>query len=237
MNGGTIRTAVNDELTYDLLHSSERNLWSVLFMTGYLTKADPKETDSLVSLRIPNREVSRIFETTVTEWFRDTLDRTKQRELFAALWGGDEATATEILSDLLWKTISFHDYREDYYHGFLMGVFAGAGYAVDSNREYGLGRADVVVLDPDNRRALIIEAKKAESESAMGRECGEALRQMGASVSLCRAPPSFHLDSFRPVQLSRRHHVALSHRQHQDRQGKQAGFRRSELQRLVSGPY
>ncbi|MBQ9526073.1 MAG: AAA family ATPase [Fretibacterium sp.] len=180
MNGGAIRTAISDELTYDLLYSSEQNFWSLLFMTGYLTKVDPEETGPTVSLRIPNREVSNIFETTAMQWFCDTLDRTKQRELFAALWSGDESAATEILSDLLWRTISFHDYREDYYHGFLTGTFAGAGYSVDSNREQGLGRTDLIVRDHDNRRALILEAKKAETEAAMERVCGEALEQIAA---------------------------------------------------------
>ena len=149
-------------------------------MTGYLTKVDPEETGPIVSLRIPNREVSNIFETTTMQWFCDTLDRTKQKELFAALWSGDATTATEILSDLLWRTISFHDYREDYYHGFLTGTFAGAGYSVDSNREQGLGRTDLIVRDHDNRRALILEAKKAETEAAMERVCGEALEQITA---------------------------------------------------------
>ena len=180
MNGGAIRTAISDELTYDLLYSSEQNFWSLLFMTGYLTKVDPEETGPTVSLRIPNREVSNIFETTAMQWFCDTLDRTKQKELFAALWSGDATTATEILSDLLWRTISFHDYREDYYHGFLTGTFAGAGYSVDSNREQGLGRTDLIVRDHDNRRALILEAKKAETEAAMERVCGEALEQIAA---------------------------------------------------------
>ena len=178
MNGGTIQATVSDELTYDLLHSSEQNLWNVMFMTGYLTKADTRENGSVVSLRIPNREVENIFETTITQWFQETLDKTKQRRLFKALWDGDDADATEALSDLLWGTISFHDYKEDYYHGFLNGVFTGAGYSSDSNREHGLGRADIVVMDPDNRRALIIEAKKAESEDAMDRACDEALRQI-----------------------------------------------------------
>ena len=178
MNNGTVQATISDELTYDLLHSSEQNLWSLLFMTGYLTKANPEERGPVVSLRIPNREVSTIFETTAMQWFHDTLDRTRQRELFTALWSGDEKNATKILSDLLWGTISFHDYREDYYHGFLVGTFAGAGYSVSSNQERGLGRPDMVVLDSPNRRALILETKKAENEAAMERACEEALEQI-----------------------------------------------------------
>ena len=56
MNGGTITQTISDELTYDSLHETEDNLWSVLFMTGYLTKADPKAKGSTVALaysRIP----------------------------------------------------------------------------------------------------------------------------------------------------------------------------------------
>lgn len=48
---------------------------------------------------------------------------------------------------MLRKTISYHDYREDFYHAFLAGIFTGAGYHVESNREHGEGRSDVVVYD------------------------------------------------------------------------------------------
>ena len=43
MNGGTIVQTILDELTCDTLHSSEEKLWSVLLMTGYITKADSEE--------------------------------------------------------------------------------------------------------------------------------------------------------------------------------------------------
>ena len=54
------------------------------------------------------------------------------------------------MNKLLRKTISYHDYREDFYHAFLAGIFAGAGYMVESNREHGEGRSDVVVYDAAN---------------------------------------------------------------------------------------
>ena len=43
LNGGTVKQTISDELTYDTLHESEDNLWSLLLMTGYLTKADSHE--------------------------------------------------------------------------------------------------------------------------------------------------------------------------------------------------
>ena len=98
--------------------------------------------------------------------------------MISALWEKDEARATEIISGLLWDTISYNDYHEDYYHAFLAGVFAGRGYSVDSNKEKGLGRPDLLLKDRKNRRAIIIEAKKSARESDMERDCREAVRQI-----------------------------------------------------------
>jgi len=159
MNGGTITAAVSDELTYDALHETEQNLWSILLMTGYLTKADSKAGETEVTLKIPNEEIAGIFADTVVKLFVDTLDNSRQRHLMGTLWNEDVETATKLLSDYLWETISYHDYHEDYYHAFLAGLFVGLGYSVDSNRESGLGRFDVLVKDRKNRRAMLIEAK------------------------------------------------------------------------------
>ena len=178
MNGGTIVQTISDELTYDTLHSSEENLWSVLLMTGYITKADSEEEGDTVSLKIPNREIRSIFEDTVVRLFRETLDAGKQKSMMDAFWNRDEESAGKMLSDLLWKTISYNDYHEDYYHAFLAGAFVGIGYEVESNKEKGLGRPDIVLKDEDNRRAIIIEAKKSESESEMDKDCEEALKQI-----------------------------------------------------------
>ena len=45
-----------------------------------------------------------------------------------ALWAGDAGTASALMSDLLWKTISYMDYHEDYYHAFMAGLFVDRGY-------------------------------------------------------------------------------------------------------------
>lgn len=178
MNGGTISQAVSDELTYDTLHESEENLWSVLLMTGYITKSGPGEDGEMVSLKIPNREIASIFEDTVVVYFKKSLDLSIHNSLMNALWDGDEDGASKHLSELLWRTISYNDYHEDYYHAFLSGIFVGRGYEVDSNKEKELGRPDILLKDKNNRRAIIIEAKKSKKESAMDRDCGEAISQI-----------------------------------------------------------
>ena len=178
LNGGMIKQAISDELTYDTLHSSEDNLWSVLLMTGYITKADPEEDDDTVSLKIPNKEISSIFEDTVVKYFNETINTAVVGELINTLWNGDEKRATEIVSELLWNTISFNDYHEDYYHAFLAGVFVGRGYSVESNKEKGLGRPDILLKDRKNRRAMIIEAKKSDKESVLDKDCDKAIKQI-----------------------------------------------------------
>lgn len=186
LNGGTIYQKVTNALTYEEAYESEDNLWSILLMTGYVTTAgdeesscDADEVESEVTLRIPNREIANIFQRTVADHFRKTLDRTKQKDLMNALWNGDEELASEILSDFLWNTISYMDYSENYYHAFLTGIFVGrGGYSVQSNRERGLGRPDIDLRDRPNRRAIIIEAKIAKSEEAMEEKCEEAITQI-----------------------------------------------------------
>ncbi len=178
LNGGTITQTISDELTYDTLQASEEHLWSVLFMTGYLTKADSKEEGETVSLKIPNREIASIFEDTVVAYFKSTADTQEIGHLMDALWESDEAEAGRIISDFLWYTISYNDYHEDYYHAFLAGLFVGRGYGVESNKEKGLGRPDILLKDKRNRRAIIIEAKKSKKESDLDKDCAEAIEQI-----------------------------------------------------------
>ncbi|MBR1470417.1 MAG: AAA family ATPase [Lachnospiraceae bacterium] len=178
MNSGTIMQTITDELTYDTLHSSEDNLWSVLLMTGYITKADAEEEGETVSLKIPNREIASIFEDTVVKLFKETIDTGMQKSMMEAFWNKDAEEAGRIVSELLWKTISYNDYHEDYYHAFLAGAFVGIGYEVESNKEKGLGRPDILLKDEDNRRAIIIEAKKSDKEADLDKDCDEAMDQI-----------------------------------------------------------
>lgn len=178
MNGGTITQTISDELTYDTLHSSEDNLWSVILMTGYLTKADAGEEGETVRLKIPNREIASIFEDTVVKLFQDTMDDNCRKDMMEALWRGDEREASEAISNLLWKTISYNDYHEEYYHAFLAGAFVGLGYEVESNKEKGLGRPDIFLKDDDNRRVIIIETKRSKKEDNLGQDCDRAVNQI-----------------------------------------------------------
>lgn len=183
LSGGYIIQRVDDMLTYDYLHSSEDNLWSVLYLTGYLTSVRDEAIagdipEGTSALMIPNEEIREIFETTIIKWFDDTAKGWNRSRLFNAVWTGDADAVTEEMTKLLRKTISYHDYREDFYHAFLAGIFAGAGYTVDSNKEHGEGRSDVVIYDEANSRVAIFEAKYSRNQELLLSECDRALNQI-----------------------------------------------------------
>ena len=181
--GDCIIQTIDENLTYDYLHSSEENLWSILYLTGYLTRARESELqvqipEGTVALQIPNAEIKEIFETTVIKWFSDTAKNWNRNALFQAVWNSDVESLTVEMNTLLRKTISYHDYKEDFYHAFLAGIFTGAGYAVESNKEHGEGRSDIVVYDSVNGQVAVFEAKTSKTMEAMSRDCEDAIRQI-----------------------------------------------------------
>ena len=183
MSGRHIFQHIDEYLTYDYLHSDEDNIWSILYLTGYLTQVKEdvgrKLDDSkMTALTIPNKEIRDIFETTVIKWFDDSARMWNRKALFDAVWSGNSESITYEMNKLLRKTISYHDYREDFYHAFLAGIFAGAGYMVDSNKEHGEGRSDVVVYDTVNARVAVFEAKYTRTLDKLESECDIALEQI-----------------------------------------------------------
>lgn len=181
--GGYIVEQIDESLTYDYLHSSEENLWSILYLTGYLTTVREEDLstsvpDGLLALAIPNAEIQEIFETTVMKWFSDSAKTWSRQILFDAVWRNDCELLTQEMNKLLRKTISYHDYKEDFYHAFLAGIFAGAGYSVESNKEHGEGRSDIVVSDIVNGRVAVFEVKKSDALADLISDCESAPAQI-----------------------------------------------------------
>ena len=178
INGGAIRKHVVETLTYGNLYSSAENIWSLLFMTGYLTLAGKWKPNGETELRLPNEEVRSLFARCVDEWFRDRVRTSDRKALFEALWAGDAKTLSDIISRCLRETISYYDYKEDYYHAFLAGLLSGAPYTVKSNRETGNGRADILVIDKASNTLVILEVKRAHSRDEMDKMADLALAQL-----------------------------------------------------------
>ena len=184
MAGDTIDQKIEENLTYDYLHSSEENFWSILYLTGYLTrdKEEKESADGKITLKIPNKEIREIFETTVQDWFSDTAKLQDRKHLFDAVWNKDADKVTKEISTLLRMTISYYDYREDFYHAFLAGIFAGAGYSVESNREHGEGRSDIVIYNDVTGQVAVFEAKYARKLDDLEKDCQKALDQINTKM-------------------------------------------------------
>ena len=182
IEGKTITKPIHEDITYDDMDSTQDNLWNFLFFTGYLKKISERQDgeDILVEMAIPNSEVRYIYKNTVLRWFEE---RTKEKELsplYESILNGDCDTMAQILSDNLMETISFYNYQESYYHGFLAGMLKNIGnYIVLSNRESGNGRPDILLKYPSVRgKAVIMEIKIARTYQELERRCDEALKQI-----------------------------------------------------------
>lgn len=181
--GKTLEKPIHEEVTYGDIHTSSDNLWNFLFFTGYLKDCGQRreEQDIYVKLAIPNREILYIYERTIKEWFDKKVKNTDRSPLLTALEAGDCQKAEEFISGQLLDTISYYDYAENYYHGFLTGLLTGApGYQILSNRESGTGRVDLIIKSKAIRkgRAMVLELKVAGSIAQMEEKCREALRQI-----------------------------------------------------------
>lgn len=182
-NGGTIEKPVHEDITYDSIHDTEDNLWNFLFFTGYLKKISERldEETQYVTMAIPNTEVSYIYKNTIRSWFDKKKRSLDMSPLYAAIENGDTEQMAEEISGFLMETISFFDYGESYYHGFLAGLLRNNGkYRVISNREAGLGRADIILKTPRirNGKAIIMELKTVKSFRDMEKGCEVALKQI-----------------------------------------------------------
>lgn len=180
--GGTVEKPVHEDITYDSIYESEDNLWNFLFFTGYLKKTGIRmEGDMrMIRLSIPNREIRYIFNNTILGWFREKIKSKNMSGLYQALMQGDSETVQRVLSSLLMESISYMDGREEFYHGFLLGVLENMDdYLIKSNRESGLGRYDISIRHLDvNKPPVILELKVSDTFKGMENACDKALAQI-----------------------------------------------------------
>ena len=182
INGGTIEKQVHEDITYGDIHQSQDNLWNFLFFTGYLKKVgEQKDGNNLkLEMKIPNIEIATIYENSISYWFEQRIKQTDRSPLLHALETGDCEAAEHFINEQLFQTISYYDYAENFYHGFMAGLLLNiGGYLVRSNRESGNGRPDIVMTESKFRgRAMILELKISDTMQGMEKKCEEALTQM-----------------------------------------------------------
>lgn len=178
--GEPIRKTLNDRLTHNETDKDINNVWSLLFMTGYLT-VKSKPFNGVYDLVIPNKEVRKIYIEQILSWFKDkTRAETKELSaLYSAFAEGDETEVTEQLNRQLMETISYFDAYESFYHGFLLALLSAcAVWRVTSNAEAGRGRSDIVVESVDRKLGMVIEIKEVKNSDDLEPACEAALAQI-----------------------------------------------------------
>ena len=199
MAGGTIEKQVHEDITYGDIHQTQDNLWNFLFFTGYLKKVGERTVGNnlWLEMKIPNIEVATIYENSISYWFEQRMKETDRSPLVRALETGDCEAAENFISEQLFQAISYYDYAENFYHGFMAGLLVNiGGYLVRSNRESGNGRPDIVMTESKFRgRAMILELKISDTIQGMEKKCEEALTQMEEQ----KYESSLEEDCFQPI--------------------------------------
>lgn len=173
--GGVIEKTIKEELTYRELDDID-NIYSFLLFTGYL-KTVKKIDMNTYQMMIPNEEIRYIYTSIFEEWFKNQIQKNKN-DFVEALMKKDVEQANVILNKVLFQSISYFDYDEAYYHGFLTGMLQDSGF-ISSNQESGLGRYDIVVLPSYKKlRGFLFELKVASMEKDTEKVSIQACRQI-----------------------------------------------------------
>ncbi len=167
LSGGYVIKKVDEKnFTYDYLHSTDENLWSILLMTGYLTPVKDEElryplSKGKIGMKIPNKEVKTIYYSSLREWVRQESRKEDLSDLEDALWNGETQIIERDITKIINRTFSYIDIWQEYAnHLFFTGLFTGIGYIIiDPKEEYGMGNSDIVVLDYSRKRAAIFEMR------------------------------------------------------------------------------
>ena len=183
IEGKTIEKPVHEDITYDEIYDTMDNLWNFMFFTGYFKKINERISETnqkYLTLEIPNEEVKYIFRRKVLRWFEDKIKVKDLSKLYTAIINRDPETFEAELGRLLMETISFNDYYENFYHGFVVGVLANMhDYIIKSNREGGTGRSDLFIKSVSKRGvAIVIEFKIAKNIDELEKSAEDALKQI-----------------------------------------------------------
>lgn len=185
VNGGIVQKEINSELTYKELYSSIDNLWSTLFMTGYLTQRG-EPSGNRYNLVIPNREIRNIITNHILKMFKENVkdDGKTVSDLCDALLNQNPEKVELIFTEYMKKTISIRDTfaqkptKENFYHGLLLGILGfKENWSAMSNRESGDGFGDILIRIEDEDVGIVIEVKYADDGNLQG-ECEKALQQI-----------------------------------------------------------
>jgi hypothetical protein len=189
IDGETIQVLLNEEVVFPEIENSPESIWNFLFAAGYL-KADSFSRndmdDVFVHLKIPNREIKRVFRLSILRWFENSGSRTELLDLGKYLRTGDGESFTIAFKKMVRDCFSYFDVGQDssenFYHAFTLGLMVHLYdvWKIKSNREAGMGRSDILMypLHPKKDFGIIIEFKRCENKKELAQMAEKALQQI-----------------------------------------------------------
>ncbi|MDJ0838106.1 MAG: AAA family ATPase [Acidobacteriota bacterium] len=188
-----LETLLRGETVHKVLETSQvlgdldpDMVWSMLTFSGYLKPqtAEIISGDYHCELAVPNMEVRNFYDKTVRSWVRQQAGPGGLTPLIEALVAQDIDQLEKLFSDLVKGVLSFHDTAgnepERVYQAFLLGMLVElrGTYRVQSNREAGYGRFDVLLAPDDKRKTgFIFEFKRIQSQTPE-ETLAEAMKQI-----------------------------------------------------------
>lgn len=180
--GGSIDKPVYDDITYANMNINSDYIWSFLLHTGYLkpVKNYQKGIHNYFTAVIPNLEIVAVYENTFRQWFDESIRSADKSVLLKAVIEGNAEVFQFEVNRWLLRSISYHDGYENFYHGFLVGLLEYSDdYLVESNRESGTGRNDIIVKNVlTHDLAVVIEIKTVKNGETLDGQCNAALNQI-----------------------------------------------------------
>ena len=178
--GESIEENINGNSDLSVLLGDEE-VWELLLFSGYLTIDEKigEDYENVYTLRLPNREVKEFFKQKFIDinfgesLFRNTMESLKKNKI---------EDFEKYLQNILLRSTSFNDIKnEDFYHGLILGMslFLDKDYYVNSNKERGLGRYDIII-EPKNKnsRGFILKFKVVKEEEDLNKVSKEAIEQI-----------------------------------------------------------
>ncbi len=173
LKGEAIEVPINLETIIVGIESNEDNVWGLMLGTGYLKVVKTVNLEEgIYKVELPNYEIKLMFQEMVREWFKDKGIGNNLRDILQDLVDLNLNEFERKFRVLVEEMFSYMDVgkntAENFYHAFVLGMLVGLkdSYYVNSNRESGFGRYDIMLEPQDkSKNSFIIEFKVADEMS------------------------------------------------------------------------
>ncbi len=165
-----IEVPINLETIIVGIENNEDNIWGLMLGTGYLKVSEVVDlAEGIYKVKIPNYEIKTLFYDIVRNWFKDKVVGNDLRSILKDLVELNISEFEKKFRVLVREMFSYMDVgentAENFYHAFVLGMLVGLRdtYYVNSNRESGFGRYDIMLEPHDkSKNSFIIEFKVAD---------------------------------------------------------------------------